>query len=97
MVQIVWTKQAFEDLKDIKDYISKESKRYAELQITKIIDRTEILIKYPYVGRIVPEIDKDNIRELIEGNYRIVYKIYKEKIFILTIYHTSRRLKIDDN
>ncbi len=93
MVQINWTYQAKEDLKGIAEYISRDSKRYARLQIEKLKNRIEILKLQIYSGRIVPEINKENIRELIEGNYRIIYIIVADKqIDILTIHHSSRDL-----
>ena len=75
MVQINWTLQATSDLKDIAEYISKDSKKYAKLQIVRIRFRTKILSSQIYSGKMVLEIGNQNIRELIEGNYRIIYKV----------------------
>lgn len=94
MVKIVWTEQAVSDLKDIFDFISKDSKRYAENQIKRIKSRTIILKNRPVIGRIVPEIEIAEIRELIEGNYRIIYRIFsKESIEILTVHHSARDIE----
>jgi toxin ParE1/3/4 len=91
MAKIVWTEQSFEDLKDIFDYISKDSKRYAANQIRRIKEKTKILKSQIESGRIVPELGIFEIRELIEGNYRIVYRIIDKKIIqILTIHHSAR-------
>lgn len=93
MVRINWTIQSKNDLKDIADYISKDSKQYAKLQINRIRLRTQILKSQIYSGKIVPEIDHKNTRELIEGNYRIIYKIVNEnRIDILTVHHSARDL-----
>ena len=93
MVQINWTLQAASDLKDIAEYISKDSKKYAKLQVVRIRLRTKILKSQIYAGKIVSEIDRQNIRELIEGNYRIIYKIVNNsRVDILTIHHSSRDL-----
>jgi len=93
MVQVNWTYQAKEDLKNIADFISHDSKFYAKLQVVKLRNKTQILKTHTYIGRIVPEINNKNIRELIEGNYRIVYKIVsKRQIDILTIHHSSRNM-----
>jgi toxin ParE1/3/4 len=78
MVQINWTLQATSDLKNIAEYISKDSKKYAKLQIVRIRFRTRILTSQLYFGKIVMEIGKNNIRELIEGNYRIIYKVVND-------------------
>ena len=93
MVRINWTLQAKDDLKNIADYISKDSVKYAKLQVLRIRYRTNILKSQTRIGRIVPEIENRNIRELIEGNYRIIYKILSEnRIDILTIHHSARDL-----
>jgi toxin ParE1/3/4 len=97
MVQINWTEQAVFDLKDIKFYISKDSKYYAQKTIAHIRFRTQILKTFPKSGRIIPEIEVENYRELIEGNYRILYKIVNEtRIDILSIFHSARSLKSED-
>jgi addiction module RelE/StbE family toxin len=91
MVKIVWTELSVFDLKDIFDYISKDSRRYAENQVRRIKAKTLILKTQPESGRIVPELGISEIRELIEGSYRIVYHILnKELIEILTIHHSAR-------
>lgn len=93
MVQINWTLQAVSDLEDIANYIAKDSKKYAKLQIIRIKSRTKILATQAYAGKIVPEINQTDIRELVEGNYRIIYKIIDlNNIVILTIHHSSRDL-----
>ncbi len=93
MVQINWTFQSKDDLKSIAEYIAKDSKKYARLQILRIRQRTKILTSQIYSGKIVTEIDKQNIRELIEGNYRIIYSIITEnRIDVLTVHHSSRDL-----
>lgn len=94
MVQINWTFQATGDLKGIAEYISKESKRYAKLQVDRIKNRTKVLKTQIRSGIIVSEINHENIRELIEGNYRIIYKkVAANQIDILTIHHSARDLK----
>lgn len=93
MVQVNWTIQAKNDLRSIFDYISKDSRKYAQLQILRLAARTHILKNQIYSGKVVQELGKQNIRELIEGNYRIIYKIVKEdRVDILTVHHSSRDL-----
>ncbi len=93
MVRINWTLRARDDLKNIADYISKDSVVYAKRQVVKIRKRTTILKTQSRIGKIVPEIENPDIRELIEGNYRIIYKIVsKDRIDILTIHHCARDL-----
>jgi addiction module RelE/StbE family toxin len=94
MAEIIWTPFALEDLQSIHDYIALDSPNYAIRYIDKLIDKTEILIDYPETGRIVPEFENEFIRELIEGNYRIIYKITSiTEISIIRIHHSARLLK----
>ena len=95
MVKVIWTPAAIEDLEEIADYIAKDSVKYAYRQILKILDRVTVLEDYPRIGRVVPEIKSEIIRELIEGNYRIVYKIVNSsRIDIIRVIHGARLLKI---
>ena len=94
MVEIVWTSHALKDLRDIGEYIATDSTKYAELTVSKLYFQVEVLQSHPKPGRIVPETEQENLRELIEGNYRIIYEIGNERIFILTIHHSSRILKL---
>jgi len=95
MVKIVWTQRSLTDLKSIAEYISKDSLRYASLTLQRILDVTKYIETNPRIGRMVPEIGKnDKIREIIFGNYRIIYKITSlQSVHILTVHHSSRRLR----
>jgi toxin ParE1/3/4 len=94
MVEVEFTIQSLADLEDIGSYISKDSEYYARMQVHKLITRTDILETFPEIGRIVPELKQKLIRELIEGNYRIIYRIVnKQTIHILTFHHSKRKLK----
>ncbi|HRG09390.1 MAG TPA: type II toxin-antitoxin system RelE/ParE family toxin, partial [Cyclobacteriaceae bacterium] len=87
MVKIIWTDFAIEDLRLIHNYISKDSKLYADRFISKLITRIEQLEKFPQSGRVVPEFDNKILRELIESNYRIIYRIEQNHIGIVRIHH----------
>ncbi|HEY4785815.1 MAG TPA: type II toxin-antitoxin system RelE/ParE family toxin [Bacteroidales bacterium] len=94
MVKIVWTEISVADLKDIFEYIVQDSARYATITVNKMYQRAQMLANNPDLGRIVPEFSDKSIKELIEGNYRIIYRIKnEEEIHILRVYHTSRLLK----
>jgi addiction module RelE/StbE family toxin len=95
MVKLIWTDQAINDLGDIGDYIAENSEKYAKLTIKKLFERTDILKSFPQAGRIVPEKNEEYLRELIEGNYRIIYEIVSaNQINILAVYHSARNLNL---
>lgn len=93
MVSVLWTEIAIEDLRLIHEYISKDSKLYADRFIEKLIERVDQLESFQKSGRVVPEFEIETIRELLEGNYRIVYEITPEQISIVRVHHSARQLK----
>ena len=94
MVKLIWTDQAIDDLGDIGDYIAENSESFAKLTVKKLFERVDILKAFPLSGRIVPEKNEETLRELIEGNYRIIYEVISpNQINILTVYHSARELK----
>ena len=93
MVRIKWLKSAKLDLKDIYQFIALDSKRYARFQVEKIQKRTIILKEGTIIGKKVFEINDENVRELFEGDFRIIYRIIsKYEIHILLIHHGARDL-----
>ena len=93
MVKVVWTNLAIEDLQSIHKYISKDSKFYADRFVDKLVSKVDQLENYPRSGRMVPEFGKEDIRELIEGNYRIIFKVRVDHIGIVRVHHSGRLLK----
>ncbi|MBA7575679.1 hypothetical protein ES708_17512 [subsurface metagenome] len=73
MVKIEWHPKALEDLRAIFDYINRDSPYYAKIIIEKIHLNVHKLKKFPQLGRQVPEFNKNEFRELIIQNYRVVY------------------------
>ncbi len=91
MVKIIWTDTAIQDLNDIGEYIAKNSIKYAEITVNELFESVDILESHPHAGMVVPEFDNKLIRQLVRGNYRIVYSIVHEnRIDILTIHNCAR-------
>jgi addiction module RelE/StbE family toxin len=91
MVEIVFTEQAIADIEEIAVYIAQDSIIYAEAEVRKIFEKLKILVDFPLLGRVVPEMKMTYLRELIEGNYRIIYKVVnKDTIHIITVHHSKR-------
>jgi len=95
MVIIIWTQRSLTDLKSIAEYISQDSIKYAGLTIERLLDAIHYIEINPRIGRMVPEMGrKDKFREIIHGNYRIIYKITSSHTaHILTVHHSSKRLR----
>ena len=97
MAKIEFTELAISDINEIATYIGFDSVNYASLQVAKIFAKSETLENNPLIGRVVPELKMKSVREVFEGNYRIIYRIVnKEIIHILTIHHSRRRLNRQD-
>lgn len=78
----------------IYDYIAQDSPKYADRMMDKIIGRVDVLINFPELGKKVLEFDDENIRELIEGGYRIIYRLDESTdVGIARIHHSSKILK----
>ena len=84
MAEVIWTDNAIEDLNDIGEYIAKDSERYAEITVLKLFSSVDILETHPKKGFMVPEFRDESIRQIIVGNYRIVYQF--EETVLLLIY-----------
>jgi len=83
---VLWTERARQDLYAIGDYIALDNPAAAARFISALMGRTAVLADTPLIGRVVPEADRKDIRELIHGNYRIVYRLLEHEAHILTVF-----------
>jgi|SRR3989338_181255 len=90
MTKIVWTDPAIRDLTNIHSYISRDSSVYADALVLEIFHFVDQLEQFPQSGRVVPELKEENTREIIVGNYRVIYDIAQSKVRILTVLHGAR-------
>ena len=90
MTRILWSPQALLDLESIRDYVARDSPRYAELVIRRLVVAVERLEAFPQSGRIVPEQNAEDIREIIVRPYRIVYRLRPELVEIVAVFRASR-------
>lgn len=90
MAEVRWTDSALLDIDSIAEYIAEDSEKYAGIQVERFFKEAEILEKHPYAGRIVPELNDQYIREIVLGNYRIIYRVFSEYIVdILSVHHSN--------
>ena len=95
-MKIVWSPLSFERLENIYEFISDKDPVAAKNLINRIFERVESLNRFPERGRKVPEINRDEIREVFVSEYRIIYKIKPKKISILTIKNFKQLLPKTD-
>lgn len=91
-MRIEWAEPAELDLSDIYGYIARDVPVYAEQFIDRIIATTFLLHEQPFMGRTVPEADREDVRELLFQNYRIIYLVQTDYLYIVAVVHGSRDL-----
>jgi addiction module RelE/StbE family toxin len=89
-----WTPQAVDDLASIRGFIERDSPRYGRVVAQRLFDATQRLEAFPRSGRVVPELRRDEMREIIVGDYRIVYRLDSEVPIVLTVFRSSRLLPL---
>lgn len=94
MAQVRWTPQALDDLDAICLFIARDAPQVAAVFADRAFCATDRLVDHPRLGRIVPELEIETIREIILGNYRIIYRIREDEVQIVTVHHGARLLNI---
>ena len=89
-MKVHWTDTADQHLDSIFEFISKDSPVYAKQTVDRITKRSQQISQFPLSGRRVPEYDMDQIREVMEGSYRIIYEIYTTQKIVL-VFKVKRR------
>lgn len=87
-----WTAEALARLEDIKLYIAQDNPAAAKNQIEKLLERAALLVAAPRSGRMVPGYEDENVREILEAPYRIIYYLHEDYIEILSVMHYRQRL-----
>ena len=95
-MKIIWSPLAIDRVTEIAEYIAFDNLLAAQNWIEQVFERVNILKSSPKMGRTVPEIGRDEIREILYGNYRIIYHYSVQKISILTVRHGKQILPEDE-
>jgi addiction module RelE/StbE family toxin len=92
-MKVFWTETAVNHLSFIYNYISQNSPQYAQRLVERLTRRSEQIANFPFSGRLVPEFETEQIREVIEGSYRIIYYIKPEQIDVIAVLHAARNIE----
>lgn len=92
-MKVYWTDTAQGHLDAIYAYIAQDSPEYATRMVDRLTRRSQQIAKFPFSGRRVLEYDGDQIREVIEGSFRIIYHIKADQIEVLAVIHGSMDLQ----
>jgi toxin ParE1/3/4 len=90
VTSVIWSPQAIRDVESIRAFIAHDSTTYADLVTQRVVAAVERLRMFPESGRIVPERQDPEIREVIVAPYRIVYRFRAGVVEIATVFRGSR-------
>lgn len=91
-MKVLWTDAAVAQLEAVHDYLARTSPEYARRIVDRLTKRSAQISAFPFSGRMVPEYELNEVREVIEASYRIIYLVKEDEgqIEVLAIIHSSR-------
>jgi len=90
MAKVIWAPSALADIASIAEYIAEDSAEMAALFVRRLMEATDRLQEFPLSGRMIPEINDPDAREVIYGAYRIMYRVEGEDVWITGVVHGAR-------
>lgn len=90
MIELLWSPRSVADLEEIRAFIEVDSPAWADLTARRLVAAVERLREFPDSGRMVPERQLPDLREIVSGKYRIVYRRTPELVEIATVFRGSR-------
>lgn len=95
-MRIVWSPLALERVNEMADHIAENNIEAAKVWLMDIFGAVDRLQRFPESGRVVPEVKRPNIREIIFKNYRVIYRLERKRIAVLTVRHSRQRLPLKE-
>src|SRR5262245_13274908 len=96
-MKVVWTDRARRHLRAIHDYIAEDSPQNATRMVDRITRKSESLARLPLSGHIVPEYENQTVRQILEGNYRIIHRVKPDRVEVIAVIHGARELPPPDS
>ena len=91
-MKVLWTRAAVGHLTDIYEYIAGDSSRYAKRMVDRITARSKQIASHPESAPVVTEYGDPAVREVVEGPYRVIYRIQSDAVVVLAVIHGARLL-----
>jgi toxin ParE1/3/4 len=92
-VKLEWSEGAAKDLEAIFDFIARDSAAMAKKWVRTLRAKARRAARFPSSGRIVPELDRDDVREVVVRNYRIIYQVTTGRVVVLAVTEGHRLLR----
>ncbi len=96
LCKIFWTRQAGEDIRSIRLHIARDAPATSAAYVRKLRVAVGRLREFPFSGGTVPELGRDDVREVLRGDYRLIYRVSDGRVDILTVFHGTRLLDESD-
>lgn len=91
--RLIWSPEAVEDIEAIARFIERDSPRYAQIVVSRLVETARSIPAFPYIGRLVPEFDRPDLRERLTDQYRVIYRVESMTILVIAVVHGSRLLE----
>ena len=88
--KIYWTGQSRDDLRAVRIHIARDAPATASAYVRKLRTSVGRLREFPFSGQVVPELGREDLREVLLGNYRLIYRVSDDRVDILAVFHSSR-------
>jgi len=88
--KVIWTKQGYSTLDEAVGYVGQDSLTAAQDLLESALDTAESLSIFSERGRIVPELQQPNVRELLVQRYRLIYEVFDTRVEVLAFIHGAR-------
>lgn len=95
-MKVVWSAEAVSRLAEIHDFIAADSPESTARLVDRLIRRAEGLRRFPRSGRRVAEFPGADLREVVEGSYRVVYRLRRSRVEVITVFEGHRLLREDE-
>jgi toxin ParE1/3/4 len=95
-VKLIWTPRALERIIEIADIIAQERPEAAHIWVAEVFEVVERLEHFPRSGRRVPEVHREDVREVLHGDYRIIYRCEAHQLSVLTVRHARQLTRRED-
>jgi plasmid stabilization system protein ParE len=91
-MHVIWSDAAIENLADIYQHIATNSPQFAQTMVDRITARSKQISTFPNSGSVVGMYGAPQIREVIEGPYRVIYRVESDAVYVLSVIHGARQL-----
>jgi len=94
VAQVTWSSRSAADLQSIYEFVRQDAPAAALALMMRLVGAARRLQEFPLSGRVVPEFNRSEIREIIVGHYRIIHRVEGDEVGIVTVRHAARQLGV---